>query len=212
MSTSPAIQQAVELLSRRHDEVVRDIATLEDELRQITNALQSLGYGNDRVAPVIALPRDTADGGSSESAAETNNAYEGMSVAAATRAVMESARGPWTPSLVRERLAGTGVQQERDDANFITAIRTAFYSMRKRGEAVMDEEGRTILKIWIDSSGDAEAPAGTGASDGEGPSDGPSGKEGGSADGAAPPVGRDGGSVRADPSHGHSDRASIVGG
>lgn len=160
MSTG-AVQQAVDLLQQRLAEARAEHGALTSEIQQIEQALTNLGIGT--VAPLakkISAKTATAGG---------NPKLKGMTVSAATRFLIESERGPWTPAMARDRLVAAGLQKKGvTNAKFTANVRSAFYTLRKTGVAVVADEVEqtTIAAKWLK---DSETPAVTGVSVGNTP-------------------------------------------
>lgn len=145
MNPSSAVKQAMALLCERREEAHVQMAQLHGEIAQIDRALSSLEH--------IETPHPALDASlqSDNTAASQgpSDQFDGLNVTAATRLLLEAERGPWTPSLVRQRLAGTSVQGDRSDATFIAAIRTAFHSLRQRELIATDQHNKTMARPWI---------------------------------------------------------------
>lgn len=148
--TAQAVQDAVTLLRSRLLDARTEITALSKEVSEIESALTSLGYGMQSAVPSRSAEQNRPD-------VDTT----GASIAAAVKQVIDSERGPWTPTLVRDRLAGTPIQGDRTSEKLLVVIRTALYNLRKRGDAVAEGSSHTISAKWLT---DAEAPVAAGAS------------------------------------------------
>jgi hypothetical protein len=198
MSGTDVVKQAVDLLRSRLVAAHAEAAELTAEIARLEGALDRLGASTDQSDTVT--PADPHPDGSA------GLDFAGMSVAGAVKALLEAEHGPWTPSMVRERLSDSGLRGDRSDEKFLQAISTAFYNLRKRGEAVTNKYNFTTATKW---RADAEAPVATGASGGEGSNGDSSWKEGGTGYAPAPPDGRGARSGDTEPHHGHGSGASI---
>jgi hypothetical protein len=151
--TSTAVQQAIALLRERRTEALTQIDSLRSEVSEIDGALISLGAAPASL--VLADAEPVNDSNLSRVAGRTS------SVRGAVLGLLESAPRSFTIPEIADLIADSA-QGERSPKQFRSTIRTALWTLRQDSLVVSGEGGQHRAAKW---ARDAEAPAGTGASD-----------------------------------------------
>lgn len=145
MSPRSAVQQAVDLLSQRLDEAQRAHHELGAEIETITRALRDLRaystapYGQEPPPPVTVT--------TSSGTMSTGNA----SVRATVKAILDNNNHAFTPAEVRA-LIPEAVMEGKSKDQRVNTVRTALWSLRQKGEAILLDEKRTISSTWVQDS------------------------------------------------------------
>lgn len=128
-----AVQQAVDLLTGRLDEARQRRDELAAEIVTIENALSSLSvYTNSGgVGPPHSDVSDT----------------HAPSVRAAVKGILDGTERAFAPAEIRN-LVPPAVMNGKSAQQRTNSVRTALWSLRQKGEAVLVDESRTISTKW----------------------------------------------------------------
>jgi len=153
MSEPSAVQQAVDLLTGRLAEARQRRDALTTEIVTIENALTSLSAYADG-PPVHSRP--DADTGTVAPVQGVGT----ISVRAAVKAILDGEDRAFAPAEVRN-LIPSAVMNGKSTQQRTNSVRTALWSLRQKGEAVMVDEVHTKSTKW--GTPDPELPADNGA-------------------------------------------------
>lgn len=154
MSEPTAVQRAVELLRSRLDEARLRRDDLSAEITTIEGALNSLSVfsspGDVSASPVrretVLIPRPQA-----------------RSVRAAVKAILDETDHAYTPAEIRGLIPDV-VMDGKSNEQRTNSVRTALWSLRKKGEAELIDEVRTKSTKWsTPESSSPEHPAENGS-------------------------------------------------
>ena len=145
-----AITDAIALLRQRREQAVTEVGRLQGEISRIDGALASLG---DVVKPQHAS--SSAD----DVAGKRNNLTE------AVLECIDSADKWWSIDDLASSLRL--LQGSRSDEQLRGTIRTALWSLRKRGQIISNGHGRHKARRYVADPTDTSAPDDTGAEVGE---------------------------------------------
>lgn len=151
MSEPSAVQQAVDLLTGRLAEARQRRDTLTAEIVTIGNALTSLSAYADG-APVHSRP--DADTGTVAAVRGVGT----MSVRAAVKAILDGEDRAFAPAEIRN-LIPDDVMNGKSAQQRTNSVRTAMWSLRQKGEAVLVDESRTKSTKWTATPPSSELPA-----------------------------------------------------
>lgn len=141
-----AISDAIELLRQRREQAVTELGRLQGEITRIDGALTSLG---DAGRPLVDVSHTEGSNGKNPN----------LTVAALDR--IESVDKWWS---MDDLVAGLrSVQGGRTDEQLKATIRTAMWTLRKRGQIISNGHGRHKASRYVDDPLDTSAPAATGA-------------------------------------------------
>jgi len=147
-----AIADAVELLRVRRHEALTEIGRLQGEVTRIDGALSSLG-GDP--SPSRGLGTNGHQTSPDEQGGRTQN------LTSAVHEAIESIDKWWSIDDLAKSLLP--LQGERSDEQLRGTIRTALWSLRKRGQIVSNGHGRHKARRYVADPTDTSAPATTGA-------------------------------------------------
>lgn len=149
MAEPSAVEQAVALLTARRAEACERVAALTTEIISIDGALTALGA-------VASNPPITAAGRAVLSEQHAADGAATPSVRASVRAILEAEDRAFTPAEIRERLPES-VMAGKTSGQRTNSVRTALWSLRQGGEAVMVDDTHTKSTKWTPTA-PAELP------------------------------------------------------
>lgn len=149
--TSPAVQQAVDLLLGRRSALADHVADVNAEIKQIDAALTVLGAtGSLAGVDVIAA----VSNGETTYAEGKSKVGSGTSVRQAVRDLMNRTPRSLTNDLVQDEIAALFPERTADQLR--SNIRSTLYQLVQSGELVKQGRGEHIAAKWL--SKNAESP------------------------------------------------------
>lgn len=139
MATPGAVQQAVDLLVGRLTDARKRHGELSDEMQELVGEIASIEDAVERLTGLTA-PRNEA------TSRQQNGAPVPTSIRAAVKLILDGEEMPYSSSTVRALLPSSVIEGKTPD-QIANSVRSALWSLRQNGEAIMTDNG-TVSTKW----------------------------------------------------------------